>query len=202
MTMIDGAHAPSQIPVDLAALDVDFYAGNCHKWLSAPRGSGFLYTRPEHQSWLEPMVVSHGWGPETSFIQRHQWQGTRDLTAFLSVPAAIEFQRTHDWAAVRQRCHALASEARARVAELTGCAPLQPDSAAWFSQLIALALPPVDSGLLKERLYDEHRVEAPVFRWQGHQIIRASFQGYNNHDDLERLLAALAHLVPECRSTE
>jgi isopenicillin-N epimerase len=199
-TIIDGAHVPGHIPLDLAAIGPDAYSGNFHKWLSAPRGSAFLYVRPEHQrtividgrrARLEPMTVSHGWGDETSFRQRHEWQGTRDLTAFLSVPAAIEFQRQHDWPAVRERCHALASAARRRVAELTGLPPLTPDSPDWFGQLIALAAPPFEAPRLKARLYDEYRVEIPVFPWEEHHIVRASFAAYNTHDDLERLIAAL-----------
>jgi isopenicillin-N epimerase len=197
MTIIDGAHAPGHIPVDLAALDVDCYSGNCHKWLSAPKGSAFLYVRPEHQAMVEPMVVSHGWHDDASFITRHQWQGTRDIAAFLSVPAAIAFQAEHDWDAVRQRCRALTSEARQRVADLTGLPPLTPDSPEWFTQMIALPLPPCDLSDLKERLYQEYRVEAPLFGWEEHHLIRLSFQGYNTHADLDRAISGLTQLLPK-----
>jgi isopenicillin-N epimerase len=196
MTVIDGAHAPGQVPIDLAALDADCYSGNCHKWLCAPKGSAFLWVRPAHQSMMEPLVVSHGWRPEASFQERHSWQGTRDLSAFLTVPAAIEFQRRHDWEAVRRRCHALASEARQRLAGLFGLPPLTPDSPEWFGQMITLPLPPCDLAELKRRLYDEHRVEAPTIGWQGLHGIRLSFQGYNSRDDLDAAVAALADVLP------
>ncbi|MDD5564177.1 MAG: aminotransferase class V-fold PLP-dependent enzyme, partial [Thermoanaerobaculaceae bacterium] len=99
LTVIDGAHAPGQIPLDLAALGADFYAGNCHKWMNAPKGSAFLYARAGAQPLLEPLVVSWGWrsdrpGP-SRFVDEHEWQGTRDVAAYLAVPAAIEFMREH-----------------------------------------------------------------------------------------------------------
>ncbi|MBZ0288614.1 MAG: aminotransferase class V-fold PLP-dependent enzyme, partial [Anaerolineae bacterium] len=144
LTAIDGAHAVGQIPVDLEAIGADFYTGNCHKWLCAPKGSGFLYTRPEHQDLLDPIIISHGWGKESTYISRHQYQGTRDLAAFLAVPAAIEFQRAHDWEAVRRRCHRIAADLRGRLCDLTGLEPFSPDSTDWFMQMVAVPLPPCD----------------------------------------------------------
>ena len=104
ITIVDGAHVPGQIPLNLEALGADFYAGNCHKWLNSPKGSAFLYARKEVQPLVEPLVVSWGWQPESStllsldsngsspFVLQHEWQGTRDIAAYLSVPAAIEFE--------------------------------------------------------------------------------------------------------------
>ena len=113
ITIVDGAHTPGQVPLDLPAIGADFYAANLHKWLCAPKGAGFLYARPEAQHLLEPLVVSWGYESETpgdsTFIDQHEWWGTRDLAAFLAVPAAIEFQQKHDWPAVRRDCHALLS---------------------------------------------------------------------------------------------
>ncbi len=104
-TVIDGAHAPGQLPLDLSALGVDFYGANLHKWLCAPKGAGFLYARPEVQHLLEPLVVSWGYESDTpsgsTFIDHHEWWGTRDIAAFLAVPAAIKFQQEHDWLRVR-----------------------------------------------------------------------------------------------------
>jgi isopenicillin-N epimerase len=191
VTIIDGAHAPGQIPVDLIALGADFYSGNCHKWLCAPKGAAFLYARTEHHAIMEPLVISWGWLPDSTFVSRNQWQGTRDVAAFLSVPAAIEFQDTNQWAEVRQRCHAFASTARARLTDLTGLTPISPDSPAWFAQMITIPLPSCYSDDLKRRLYDEYHVEVPLVTWNGALYVRASFQGYNTRDDLECLIAAL-----------
>jgi isopenicillin-N epimerase len=194
LTVIDGAHAPGQIPLDLTALDADIYTGNLHKWLCAPKGSAFLYARPETHSWLKPLVVSWGETPGASFVTRNQWQGTRDIASFLSVPAAIDFQAAHDWDSVRAGCHALASEARSRIAELFGLEPISPDSTAWFSQMVACPLPAGDMLALKTRLYDEFRVEVPLTNQNGQLMVRVSFQAYNTADDLARLLAALGKL--------
>ena len=131
LTIVDGAHAPGQIPLNLAELSADIYTGACHKWLCAPKGTAFLYVRRELQPWLEPLIVSWGWesdkpGP-SPFVDWHEWQGTRDLAAYLSVPAAIRYQAEHDWDAVRERCHALAVETRQRIEALTGLPAICPD---------------------------------------------------------------------------
>lgn len=194
ISIVDGAHAPGQVPLDLAALDADVYAGNCHKWLCAPKGAGFLYVRPELQALVEPLVVSWDWGEQTEFAQRHRWPGTHDPAAYLAVPAAISFQREHSWETVVERCHALAEEARLRLAELFALEPLAPD-ASWFVQMVAAPLPPCNATEVKRRLYDEHRVEVPVYEWSGRPLVRPSFQAYNDEGDLERLLAALAEVV-------
>jgi len=199
LTIVDGAHAPGQVPLNLAELDADIYTGACHKWLCAPKGAAFLYARPEVQSWLEPLVVSWGWEAErpgpSPFVDWHEWQGTRDLAAYLSVPAAIEFQQEHDWDAVRQQCHGLAVETRRRIVELTGLPPIGPDT--WFPQFFAARLPECDLDALKARLYDEHRIEAPLIRWNGQAFIRVSFQTYNDEADADALMKALARLLPE-----
>ena len=139
VTLVDGAHAPGQIDLDLDALGADFYTGNFHKWLCAPKGAAFLYARPELQSLLEPLVVSWGWEPEipgpSPFIDQQEFDGTRDITPFLSVPAAIDFQAEHGWPGVRDRCHALVREARKALLELPGVEPIHPDDRAWYIQM-------------------------------------------------------------------
>lgn len=194
LTVIDGAHAPGQIPVDLEAIGADFYSGNCHKWMSAPKGAGFLYARPEHHAMLEPLIVS--WGMEEStWALINQWQGTRDISAFLTVPAAIEFQREHNWDIVREKCHALARETRQRFTELTGLEPIAPDGLGWYMQMFTAPLPDCDIVEIKRRLYDEYCVEVPLVDWKGHKMVRVSIQGYNTRDDVDRLLYGLAMLL-------
>jgi isopenicillin-N epimerase len=179
-TIVDGAHVPGHIPLDLRALDVDYYAGNCHKWLCAPKGAGFLYVRRELQDTIAPLVVSWGYEGESTFLTRHEKQGTRDPAAFLTVPAAIDWQRAHDWDAVRERCRTLAAETPARL----GLEPL-----GTALQMVSMRLPPDAPEDLQERLYDEHRIEIPVS--DDGRFIRASFQGYNSADDLAALQRAL-----------
>jgi isopenicillin-N epimerase len=204
-TVVDGAHAPGQIDLDLADLGVDFYGGNCHKWLSSPKGAGFLYVRPELQHLVEPVVVSWGWRPRdpwsTPFVDAIQRQATHDPSAYLSVPAAIQYQRERDWPGVRRECHELARMARLGMTQITGLEPLVADDPRWFAQMATMPLPPsCDTAALKQRLYDEYRVEIPVAEWDGQPCLRVSVQGYNTRSDIERLLDAVRMLLPTVRT--
>ena len=200
LTIIDGAHAPGQIPLHLDALGADFYGGNLHKWLCAPKGAGFLYARPEVQHLLKPLVVSWGYEAEvpgdSQFIDYNEWWGTRDVSAFLAVPKAIQFQQDQNWAEVRAACHRLAVETWQRIHDLTGETPLHSDPEPWFAQM-AVATLPADSDLvaLKSRLYDEHRIEIPLIAWNEKKLIRLSVQGYNSRRDMDKLLSALNTLL-------
>lgn len=200
ITVIDGAHAPGQIPLHLDSLGADFYGGNLHKWLCAPKGAGFLYAHPEVQRLLKPLVVSWGYEPElpgdSTFIDHHEWWGTRDISAFLTVPTAIQFQREHDWAEVGAACRHLAVDTWKRIHDLTGCAPLHSDPKLWFAQMIVATLPAdTDLAALKARLYDEYRIEIPVIGWHEKKLIRLSVQGYNTKRDMDKLLFALKKLL-------
>ena len=206
LTIVDGAHVPGQLPLNLHELGCDIYTGACHKWLLSPKGAAFLYARPEVQRWLEPLVVSWGWGddiiPPTldrgtpAFVRNHEWQGTRDLAAFLSVPAAIEFQQLHHWDQVRARCHALASETRQRINALTGLESICPDSSEWFYQMVTVRIPPMNLPQLKTRLLNEFKIEVPVIDWSQQHFIRVSYQGYNTAADMEKLIDALQQILP------
>jgi isopenicillin-N epimerase len=205
-TVVDGAHAPGQVELDLGALGVDFYGGNLHKWVSAPKGAGFLYVRPELQHLIEPAVISWGWRPNdpgpSAFVDQLERQATHDPAAYLSVPAAIQFQAEHDWARVRQECHELVRLARQLMTDLTGIQPLLEDDPRWFAQMAVLPLPACDNAALKQRLYDEYRIEIPHTRWGEVACLRVSVQGYNTRSDIERLIAAVAELLPEVVSRE
>lgn len=192
LTMIDGAHVPGHIALNLTQLGADFYSGNCHKWLCAPKGSAFLHVRREHQPLIEPAVISWGWLEESDFVTRNQWQGTRDLAAFLSVPAAIDFQAEHHWELVRSRCHGLALSTARQLCDLTGLKGL----GGHFGQMVAVPLPDCDLAALKTRLYDEYRVEVPLIEWNDRKLIRVSFQAYNSAEDGIRLVEALEKCLP------
>jgi len=191
LTLVDGAHAPGQLALDLDAIGADAYTGNCHKWLCAPKGAGFLWVGPSLRDVVEPLIVSWDWERETAFAARHGWQGTRDPAAFLAVPDAIDFQAEHDWEAVRRRCHALAARAQHGVAELVGVEP----PAGPFAQMCSAELPPCDPKEVQRRLLEEHRIEVPCRAWEGRPLIRVSCQAYNDADDVERLLEALPSVL-------
>jgi len=193
LSIVDGAHAPGQIALDVEALGADFYAGNCHKWLCAPKGAGFLHVRPEAQPLLEPPIVSWDW-PLDDWADRFRWTGTRDPSALLSVPAAIDFQVEHDWDGVRTRCHELAVRATRELAELLGAEPFADDDSE-FVQMVAVRLPPCDAEELSVRLLREQRIDVTAQTWRGEPTLRISFQGYNDEQDLDALLRALPRLV-------
>ena len=199
LTIIDGAHAPGQIPLDLHALGADIYLGAAHKWLCAPKGSAFLYARPETQSMLLPLVVSFGYDSaapgESRFIDYHEYQGTRDFSAYLATPAAIDFQAAHDWPAVRADCHALVQTARKRINDLTGLEPICPDSTDWFGQMATIRLPAIDFGRVGSQLWERYRIEVPLVDWNGQAFVRLSCQAYNSAEDVEALIRALAELI-------
>jgi isopenicillin-N epimerase len=204
LSIVDGAHVPGQISLDLSALGADIYTAACHKWLCAPKGSAFLYARRDVQPLLEPLVVSWGWEAEepseSVYIDHHEWQGTRDPSAFLTVPAAIAFQRAHDWDTVRDRCHQMASQTRDRILTLTGLPPICPDNSVWFKQMSAARLPALDSEVLCQRLRDEFNIEVVCHLWNEQPLLRASFQAYNSASDADALLDALETLIPKMRS--
>jgi isopenicillin-N epimerase len=193
LSIVDGAHGPGQIELDLAGLGADFYAGNCHKWLCAPKGAGFLHVRREVQPLLEPLAVSWDWTAD-EWAVRHRWTGTHDPSPHLAVPAAIDFQAQHGWNAVRGRCHELASRALHELGEL-GMQPLAASDDE-FVQMAAVRLPPCDAEELCLRLYREHRVEVLAQSWRGEPTLRVSFQGYNDEHDLDALLSALPRVLP------
>lgn len=203
LSIVDGAHVPAHIPLDLASLGCDIYTGALHKWMCAPKGCSFLWARPEVQSMLQPLVVSWGWESEhpsgSQFVDHHEWQGTRDLSPFLAVGAALDFVESHDWPSVQAAGHALTLETRRRVDELTGLAPISPDPAGdhqWIGQLAAIRLPAdTDVVALKARLFDEHRIEVPVHRWADQPLLRVSFTAHNTRADADALLAALRVLL-------
>ena len=202
LSIIDGAHAIGQIPLDLVDLGCDIYTGACHKWLCAPKGSAFLYARREVQSWLEPLVVSFGYnedstqGPSSSsqFIDYHEWQGTRDFASYLATPAAIDFQSEHGWNEVRQSCHQLGLETRQRIEALNGLSPICGEE--WFGQFFIAQLPEtLDPGALHQHLYVERSIVAPYTQYNNQKFIRVSFQGYNTQEDADTLVEALAQFL-------
>jgi isopenicillin-N epimerase len=184
VTVVDGAHAPGQLDLDLDALGADFYAGNCHKWMCAPKGAGFLHVRPEWQERVDGPIVSWGYEEPATFTSRTERQGTRDAAAYLTVPAAIDFQREHD---VRERCVTLAREARRELCALLGTEPIAPEE--MLLQMASVRLPSPEPDL-SQRLWDEHRIEIPVSR--DGTLLRISIAAYNDRGDVDRLLSALA----------
>lgn len=190
VSLVDGAHGPGLVDFSLEELGADFYAGNLHKWVCGPKGTGFLYCRAGQEQRLQPLVVSWGVNPpaplaEPDWINAIQLQGTRDPAGFLSIPKALEFLASQHTAEVRQRCRDLAAEFPAR-------SGLKSPIFEGGVQMKAVELPPgVDAKALQKTLWQEEGIEVPCF-WLGQRgLLRVAVQSYNESSDLDALVAAL-----------
>ncbi|HEX9388445.1 MAG TPA: aminotransferase class V-fold PLP-dependent enzyme [Anaerolineales bacterium] len=203
LAIIDAAHSPGQIPVDLQLLGADIVFGNAHKWMLAPKGAAFLYVRREIQGLINPLIVSWGTHPTpdiatgSRFIDILQWTGTKDPAAALTVPTAIQFMKDHNWEYVRNQCHVLLRQAIERICDLTKLPPLYPLDSDFYSQMGIAPLPKSDLAMLKSLLYDDYQIEVPLTEWQDQQFIRISIQGYNTQADVDALVDALKILLPQ-----
>ena len=205
LTLIDGAHVPGQIDLRLDELGADFYISTCHKWMCAPKGTGFLYARRDRQALIEPLVVGWGWGPSrqfrcgSDFVDHHYWLGTFDPAAYLTVPEVIDWQARHDWPVVRERCHGMARTAVEEAATWFGSVPVHsPD---FYRQMGLIELPDLARrGLepreLQRRLFDEFRIEIPIIAWRDRCFARVSLQVYNTANDVAALIEAWRRIFP------
>lgn len=209
--LIDGAHAPGMLPLDLVKIGAAYYTGNCHKWLCAPKGAAFLHVRRDRQAGFRPLVVSHGARSRRTdrsrFRLEFDWTGTEDPTAWLCVPASIRFVGSRlpgGWPAVMKHNHDLALAGRSKLAEALSVDP--PASAAMIGSLAAISLP--DRGPapgsrfatdpLQDALLFRFGIEVPVVSWprEPKRLIRVSAQLYNRIEDYELLARSLVELGP------
>jgi isopenicillin-N epimerase len=206
-TLVDGAHGPGMVPLDLARLGAAYYSGNCHKWLCAPKGSAFLWVRRDRQAAVHPLTNSHGATGErpgrTRFRLEFDWTGTSDPTGWLTVPKAIEYVGgllPGGWPAVMARNRALALEARGLLCAVAGTAPACPDEMIGSIASVRLPESPLKNPTwrqadpLQPRLFEGWGIEVPIMRWPGppHRVIRVSAQLYNHRAQYARLADALA----------
>jgi isopenicillin-N epimerase len=197
LTIIDGAHVPAHIPLNIHELGCDFYTGACHKWLCAPKGSSFLFVKKEHQDWVKPVVVS--WGKDgddpspSEFIQNFQWQGTRDMSAFLTIPTAINFY-IKEIRPYQESCKKIIQDTYSEFPSVLNTEPISAGRE-WLAQLVAHPLPKNIPSNLKKRLWEEYQIEIPVFEWSGQEFVRVSIQVYNTQKDVDLLMSALQSLI-------
>jgi isopenicillin-N epimerase len=210
LTVIDGAHAPAMIPVDVEAIGADFYTGNCHKWLLAPHGSGFLYLGRGSEDRLQPLQVSWGYHHDrtrpddrdefgsTPRIRALEFEGTRDICPWLLVPAAIDFQTALGWDRIRGRIAELVAHTRRRFDGLAGLRLSTPTHSELHGALTAFRLPPIDPPTLRRSLWEHHRIEVPIVERPEGPLIRVSTHFYNTEAEIDRLAEVLPDLLRDC----
>lgn len=200
ITFVDGAHAPGHIPLHLTNLATDFYTGACHKWMMAPKGCSFLYATKEVQPMLKPLVVSWGYKAarpsHSMFLDHHQMNGTRDFSAFLTVPDCIEFMKANDWDEVSGRCRLMVRENASRFHELLGSRPISPLDEEWLGQMVSIPINTDQPETLQRRLFTEYKIEVPIMRQGSDVYLRYSINAFNSQEDLDALYAALSELAP------
>jgi len=193
LLLVDGAHAPGAIPLDLRAYDVDYYVGNLHKWAFAPRGCGFLWAAPERQKDLHPPVIS--WGLDQGFTSEFDWVGTYDPSAYLAAPEGIAFMQDIGLEAMRSYNHTLVWEATQILTQRWGLGLRTPRT--MIGSMVTLPLPESlgstkeAAATLRDALLFEDRIEVPIMAIGGRLWVRISAQVYNDLSDIERFAVAL-----------
>jgi isopenicillin-N epimerase len=199
LTFVDGAHAPGQLPLDITALDVDIYTGACHKWMMTPKGSSFLYVKKEHQHLFDPLVVS--WGYESTspshsqFLDYHQMQGTRDFSAFLCIPNAIDFMQQNNWDEVSKSCKEIVQQNAARFCTLLNATPIAPVNDDFIWQLYSTPIKTKQPLELHRHFFNAYKIEVPVMQHGDKVFLRYSIQGFNTQDDLDKLYNAVEDII-------
>jgi isopenicillin-N epimerase len=199
MTIVDGAHVSGHVPLNLAELKADIYTGACHKWLMTPKGCSFLYVKKEFQNLFDPLVIS--WGYESAapshsqFLDYHQTQGTRDFSAFLTVPKAIEFRNENNWNQIGNDCREIARNNYQRFCNLFGSYPLCPINDDFLGQMCSIPIKTNQPEKLQRHLFENYKIEIPVMRHEQYVFLRYSIQGFNNQEDLDKLYQALEEII-------
>ena len=198
--LVDGAHAPGMMPLNIPRLGAAYYTGNLHKWPCAPKGCAFLWARPDRRERIHPLVVSHYLGEGLS--REFAWQGTRDLSAWLTIPRALEFMAAMGWDAVMTHNHAMAVWVHRMLCERWDVEPLSPMDGGMIGSMVTVPLPaPLDRmdgdgvNALQRRLHDEFRIEVPIMPWGGRVFVRPCCQVYNRAEEYERLRDIIAHMM-------
>ena len=205
--LLDAAHGPGIVPLDLIAMDAAYCTGNCHKWICTPKGSAFLHIREDRKSLVRPLSISHGYSFEGTDQEKFEyefgWPGTQDPTAWLCIPHAIEFLGSlldGGWQEIMDHNRALAIQGRRILCRALGTSPPVPDS--MVSSIAAVEMPgegdvgpmSLEGDPYHNFLLDEFGIQVPVFPWRHHnkRYIRISAQLYNHVEEYEFLADCLS----------
>ena len=197
LTIIDGAHVPGHVSLDIKKLDPDIYTGACHKWMCAPKGTSFLYVKKELQKSIHPLIVSWGWESEnpriSKFLDWHQWQGTNDMSSFLTIPKTIKFLNDNNWQKHSKLCHEHTIRIRNNLLDFLNISHPCPDN--WIGQMASIPIPIENPEEMKNILFNKFKIQVPVFKWNDMTILRYSIQVYNNESEMEILLKSIKEIL-------
>ncbi len=203
-TLVDGAHVPGMLPLNLHAIGATYYTGNCHKWLCAPKGAAFLYVQRDRQVAIRPLTISHGANAlhrdRTRFRLEFDWMGTDDPTPYLCIPDAIRFMGAllpGGWDELMATNHALAIAARSLLCQTLNLAPPCPD--AMLGALAVISLPEGKPQQLQDALLERYNIEVPIVPYPtaSSRQVRISAQIYNHLAQYKDLATAIATLLEE-----
>jgi len=198
ITIVDGAHVPGHIPFNLSEIQADFYTGACHKWMMAPKGCSFLYAHKSVQPLCDPLIVSWGYKAlkpsHSAFLDYHQMIGTRDFSAFLTVPTCIKFMTENDWITVRTACHEMVLANAQRFYDLLESKPISPLTNEWIGQMISIPIKTNAPEVLQRRLFTDYKIEIPIMRQENDVYMRYSINAFNTIENLDTLYRALSEL--------
>jgi len=198
MTIVDGAHVPAHIPLNLSELKADVYTGACHKWMLTPKGSSFLYVRKEYQEHFDPLIVSWGYDSDhpshSKFLDYHQMQGTRDFSAFLTIPKALEFLKENNWQKVSAECRQLVLKNYEKVCEVLKTSPICPVNETFLAQMCSTPITTKDPFGLQRMLFERYQVEIPIMVHGDRTFIRFSINAYNSQADIDKLISVLKEI--------
>jgi isopenicillin-N epimerase len=200
VVIVDGAHVPGHIDLDIQDIEADFYTGTVHKWMLTPKGCSFLWVKKEFQERLDPLVVSWGYEsefPKNQFLDWHEFNGTKDMSAFLTVPAAVKFLDDNNWKNESARCKKLILENYQRFCDLLGTHPICPITSEFLGQMCSIPAKTNKPVELKEMLISKYQIEIPVMKINDRIYIRISLNAYNSQEDLDKLYAALTEIKSE-----
>jgi len=199
LTFVDGAHAPGQLPLNLQTLQADIYTGACHKWMMTPKGSSFLYVKNEHQHLFDPLIVSWGYQStapsQSQFLDYHQMQGTRDFSAFLCIPNAIEFMQQNNWSVVSKTCKEIVQQNAPRFCKLLKATPTAPITDDFICQLYSTPIKTKQPLELHRHFFNQYKIEVPVMPHGDNVFLRYSIQAFNTQNDLDKLYNAVEDII-------
>lgn len=199
ITIVDGAHVPGHIDLNLSELNPDFYTGTLHKWMLAPKGSSFLFVKKEFQDNINPLVISWGYESlapsDSQFLDYHEYQGTQDVSQYLCTPKVIEFLYQNNWKEKSKACRKIVLDNYKRFCDLVGTQSICPISEEFLGQMASIPIRTEQPMELKELLYSKYRIQIPIMLLNDAVYMRYSINAYNSQEDLEVLYQAVSDII-------